>query len=142
MSLENIQLLLPFMAPILGMLGAIILFLKKSVKNKKLKNVLEKAEEFTERIIPYIKEAEKLIHYTGEEKKNYVMTRLNQYAIENNIKFNQEEVSNRIEELVGLTKEVNINCYQNESDKDVIEKSTMNETIETQIKNIIDGLAR
>ena len=142
MSLENIQLLLPYMAPILGMLGAIILFIKKSVKNKKLTNVLEMAEEFTERIIPYIKEAEKLIHYTGEEKKNYVMTKLNQYAIENKIKFNQEEASKRIEELVGLTKEVNINSCEINNDKDVIKKSTMNETIEKQIKNILDGLAR
>jgi len=32
------------------------------------------------------------------------MTKLNQFAIKNNIKFNEEEASKKIEELVALTK--------------------------------------
>lgn len=142
MSIENLQLFLPFLAPILGLLGATLLFLEKFVKNKKLKNVLEKAEEVTKNIIPYIMEAEKFINYTGEEKKKYVMTRLNQYAIENNIKFNQIEMSNKIEELVELTKNVNIKSYPITIDEEVIDKTIKNENIEKQIQNIIDRLAR
>lgn len=71
-----------------------------AVKNKNwnkicsiVKEAVSKAEEFT--------------NYTGEEKKNYVMTLANQYAIENNIKFNSDKVSNFIEEVVTLSKEVN-----------------------------------
>lgn len=142
MSIENLQLFLPFLAPILGLLGATLLFLEKFVKNKKLKNVLEKAEEVTKNIIPFIMEAEKFINYTGEEKKKYVMTRLNQYAIENNIKFNQIETSNKIEELVELTKNVNIKSYPITINEEVIDKTIKNENIEKQIQNIIDGLAR
>ncbi len=141
MSLENITLFLPFLAPILGLLGVTILFLKKFVKNKKLKNVLEKAEEVTKNIIPFIVEAEKFINYTGIEKKNYVMTRLNQYAIANDIKFDQEEISNKIEELVELTKQVNKKSLVTIDEK-VSEETIENESIQNQIKNIIDGLAR
>lgn len=140
MNLRNIQLFLPFLAPALGFLGATVLFLKKFVKNKKLKKVLEKAEEVTKKIIPFIVEAEKFINYTGEEKKNYVMTKLNQYAISNNIKFNQEEASNKIEELVELTKQVNVKSYPDSINEKEIEETIKNEAIEKQIKNIIDGL--
>ena len=103
--------------------------------------MLEKAEEVTKNIIPFIVEAEKFINYTGIEKKNYVMTRLNQYAIANDIKFDQEEISNKIEELVELTKQVNKKSLVTIDEK-VSEETIENESIQNQIKNIIDGLAR
>ena len=58
-------------------------------------------------ILPFIREAEKLEHYTGIEKKTYVMTRAAQYALERKIIFNEKLVSERIEEVISLTKQVN-----------------------------------
>ena len=142
MKLEDIQLFLPFLAPALGLLCTTIVFLKKFVKNKKLKKVLEKAEEITKEIIPCIMEAEKFVNYTGEEKKNFVMTKLNQLAIINNIKFNEEEISNKIEQLVSLTKEVNVNNTSNYINNVQIQEEIKKDSIEQQIQNIIAGLAR
>lgn len=63
------------------------------------------------KICSFVKEAvtkaEEFKHYTGEEKKAYVMTLANQYAIKKGIKFNTTKVSNFIEEVVKLSKEVN-----------------------------------
>lgn len=60
-----------------------------------------------------IKTAETLSHYTGAEKKEYVMTKANQFAITKSIKFNADKVSSLVEDLVALTKQVN----QREKDK-------------------------
>ncbi|MDE7264619.1 MAG: hypothetical protein K2N64_08165, partial [Anaeroplasmataceae bacterium] len=108
MNPENMHLYLSILAPMLTLLCTTVVFLQKFVKNKKLKRVLEKTEQITREIIPYITEAERFVNYSGAEKKEYVMTKINQYALENHIKFNQEEISKRIEELVALTKEVNV----------------------------------
>ena len=51
--------------------------------------------------------AEQFTNYSGEEKKEYVMTRVNQFALENKIKFDSEAVNEKIEELIGLSKKVN-----------------------------------
>ncbi len=47
------------------------------------------------------------MHYSGEEKKEYVMTKANRYAIENDIAFDEDAVSEKVEELITLSKEVN-----------------------------------
>lgn len=60
-----------------------------------------------------IQDAEKMTHFTGAEKKEYVITKANQFAIEKGIKFDAQKVGELIEELVKLTKKVN----QREKDK-------------------------
>lgn len=71
-----------------------------AIKNKQWKKICDFIKDG-------VKEAEKFTHYTGEEKKAYVMTLANQYAIKKGIKFNTTKVSNFIEEVVKLSKEVN-----------------------------------
>ena len=46
-------------------------------------------------------------NYLGNEKKEYVITKLNQFAIENNIDFDKEKLDERIEKLIKLSKNVN-----------------------------------
>ena len=53
--------------------------------------------------------AENFTNYSGSEKKEYVMTRMNQLAIENGIAFDAKAISDKIEELIQLSKEVNYN---------------------------------
>ena len=45
--------------------------------------------------------------YLCDEKKEYVLTRINQLAIENGINFDVKAISDKIEELIKLSKEVN-----------------------------------
>lgn len=119
---EKIEVILSIMAPLLTLLCTTIVFFQKFVKNKRLKYMLEHAEKITKMIIPYIVEAEELINYTGVEKKEYVMTKLNQYAIENKLKFDSNIISGKIEELLSMSKKVN---YKDDIDNNV-EKEMLN----------------
>ncbi len=143
MNPENIHLYLSIVAPMLTLLCTTVVFLQKFVKNKKLKKVLEKTEQITRELIPCITEAEKFVNYSGAEKKEYVMTKINQYALDNHIKFDQDEISKRIEELVSLTKEVNTNgvSIKKEVINAEIERNSTSE-ISEKIKNIIEGMKK
>ena len=68
------------------------------------------------------------------------MTKLNQFAIDNDIKFNKEETSSKIEELVDLTKNVNVkNTTSSPNDVSLYNSKS---DIEKKIQDIIEGLAR
>ena len=51
----------------------------KFVKSAKAKKVCEQVIEIGNAVIPYIEQAETFAHYSGEEKKAFVMTKANQY---------------------------------------------------------------
>lgn len=110
---ETLQIWLPIVSGFVGILITFLSFIIPLVKNSKAKKILETSVKIAEAVQPYIIEAEKFINYTGEEKKSFVMTKANQYAIDNKLKFNVEEVSKQVETLVALTKQVN----QREKDK-------------------------
>lgn len=111
--MQNIQIILSLVGTMIGLLVTILTIASKFVKNAKIKKALEQTVNITNSIIPYIYEAEKFASYTGEEKKAYVMTKANQFAISNNIEFNEDDISEKIEQLVTLTKQVNIKEQKN-----------------------------
>ena len=106
--MENLEIILSAAGTALGLLVTTVTFLAKFIKNAKAKKVAENIVKIGNAMIPYIQEAETFLNYSGEEKKQYVMTKANQFAIDNNIPFNAEAVSDKIEELIGLTKQVNV----------------------------------
>lgn len=113
----------PIISGLLGIFVTAATFLIPYIKNAKAKKILETAVKVAEAVQPYIIEAEKFANYSGEEKKAYVMTKANQYAIEHKLNFNAEEVSKQVESLVNLTKQVN----QREKDKVATEKVDIQE---------------
>ena len=56
-----------------------------------------------------------LLVASGESMINAGMTKANQYAIDNGIKFNEEETSAKIDELVALCKVVNVNTTREQN---------------------------
>ena len=58
-----------------------------------------------------------LLVASGESMINAGMTKANQYAIDNGIKFNEEETSAKIDELVALCKVVNVNTTREKNQK-------------------------
>ena len=106
--MENLEIILSVAGTALGLLVTTVTFLTKFIKNAKAKKVAENIVKIGNAMIPYIQEAETFLNYSGEEKKQYVMTKANQFAIDNNIPFDAEAVSDKIEELIGLTKQVNV----------------------------------
>lgn len=139
--IDNLKLIISLGAPMLGFLSTTIIVLKKYVKNNKLRKALEKSEEIINKIIPCVAEAENHLNYSGEEKKEYVMTKINQYAIENGITFDKEVISTKIEELIELSKKVNTGA-PSENANELVCNNDSNKTkdIALAIQNIIDGL--
>lgn len=106
--MEEIEIILSLLGTCLGLTITVLTFLVKGRKSIKGKKTAESLLEVCNILMPYITQAEKLVNYSGKEKKEYVLTKANQYAIENGIKFNELEISEKIEELIGFTKEVNL----------------------------------
>jgi len=117
--LENLEIFISLGAAILGLFISTLTFLSKFIKNAKAKKTAQNIIKITQDIIPFIKEAEKFIHYTGSEKKNYVLIKALRLVIDNKMKVNENTISDTIDELVRLTKEVNIrNNYINKNGYD------------------------
>ena len=51
--------------------------------------------------------AENFSNYSGEEKKQFVLTKVNQFAIENGLKFDAETTAAQVEKLIELSKKIN-----------------------------------
>ena len=107
--MKNLELIFSLLATILGLLITLITFIKKYVSNLKAKKIIEQSLKICNILLPLIEKAEEFSSYTGQEKKEYVMTKANQYALDNGIKFNEEFISNKIEDLLSLTNQVNVN---------------------------------
>ena len=105
--MENIEIIISIASAALGLLITTVTFISKFVTNAKAKKAMENIVKIGNAIVPYIEEAETFMNYSGEEKKQYVLTKANRFAIDNNIKFDEQAVSDKIEELVTLTKQVN-----------------------------------
>ena len=54
-----------------------------------------------------MEEAEEHTNYTGAEKLKYVLSEVFKYCVENHIKYNEDKVVEKIEELVEFSKKVN-----------------------------------
>ncbi len=106
-TMENTEIILSISSAALGLLITTVTFLSRFIKSAKAKKAAENLVKICNVIITFIEEAEGYLNYNGEEKKQYVMTKTNQYAIDNKIKYNAEIVSNKIDEFVALTQQVN-----------------------------------
>lgn len=118
MEMEKLTLVLSTAGTILGLLLMILATTCKWIKNSKAKKIAENIIKIGNFILPYIEEAEKFVAFTGEEKKAYVMTKANQYAIDNKIEFDEAKTSAKIDEIVALCKVVNIKASNSDLQKD------------------------
>lgn len=107
----NLEIFLSLLGTSLGFILSLLTLIIKISKNKKVKKTAEQMVSITEQLNTFIMEAEQFKNYTGAEKKNFVLTKINQFAIDNKIKFSFETISNKIEEIISLTK--NVNCSIN-----------------------------
>ena len=105
--MDNLEAIISVAGTAFGLLVTAVTFLIKFINNAKAKKAAENIIKIGNAVIPYIEQAEQFINYSGAEKKEYVVTKANQFAIAQGIEFNAETVSDKIEELVKLTKEVN-----------------------------------
>ncbi len=116
--MENIKELITIISAVLGLLATVTGFLIPLVKTVRAKNKLSAINKLTAQLQSFIMDAEQLVNYTGAEKKEYVLTKANRFAIDNDLPYNEQEISGKIEELITVSKNVNYN------EKPAVEKPT------------------
>ena len=95
--MDKIKIIISLLATTLSLLFTTSLSLFKFINSKKL----------NKKIIDLMKIAKEFTNYSGIEKKEYVLTKLNQLSIDNKVNFDIEKASSKIEELISLSKNVN-----------------------------------
>lgn len=105
--MEEMKLYISLIVFFLGLITSIISIVIKYTKNIKVKNNLQNMLMIIDEIIPLIIEAEEFLSYSGEEKKEYVVSRIFRKLNNCNIKIEEEKIDTIIEKLVDFTKEVN-----------------------------------
>lgn len=106
--MEAIKEIIIIASFVVGLITTATGFLIPLVKNRKAKKALEALNSIAGQIQPLVVEAERFVNYTGAEKKQFVLTKINDFAIKNKIPFDETATSNLIEEIVATTKQVNM----------------------------------
>lgn len=84
-----------------------ITFLFKNSKNKKFRNYAEKWNDVQFKLIDLIETAEKLINFRGADKREWVLTKVHQFCINNGITYEHKKAEALLERFVAHTKNVN-----------------------------------
>lgn len=111
--MENLEQIITIASAGVGLLATITGFLIPLVKNVKAKNKLMALNQLSTLLKSLIVEAEQFVNFTGEEKKEYVLTKANRYALENKIPFDESTIDEEIEKMVKLSKNVNVRSSNN-----------------------------
>lgn len=114
--IENLKEIISLIVAIITLSSFLITFIAKNSKNIKVRRFAENLNVITKEVNKYVILAEDFINYTGKDKKEWVITKVNQFAIENGINFDVEVVGDLIEQAVALSKRVN----QRDKDKEVL----------------------
>lgn len=105
--MEHLEWILSIAGTVLSLIIFCISFLIKLLQIRRARKKEQGQATLLDAVAPIVEIAEMFVGYSGEEKKEYVMTKVNQFAIENGIEFNSELVSQKVEELIALSKQVN-----------------------------------
>ena len=105
--MENAELVLSFIGTALSLAAMCALFIIKLIRAAMAKKRTQEGAMLLDAVVPLMEIAEKFVNFSGEEKREFVLTKLNQFALENGLNFNAETISTKIEELIELTKRVN-----------------------------------
>lgn len=107
--MENMEYIVSLAGAALSILAALLTIAVKFVKAVNELKAREGKEEIGKKLPELIEEAEKFEEYSGAEKKAYVMDKIAEYAEEAGIEADLQYVSEKIEELVELSRQVNAN---------------------------------
>ena len=113
-ALKSTQAVISLISVVIALIGTLAGIIAKYVQNAKTKKAAEKAQkiaqdllEITNAVNEAVKAAENKLNFTGADKKEWAMTQVQQFALDNGIIFDKQEVDKLIEEAVAFTKTVN-----------------------------------
>ena len=105
--MENLEYIFSLVGTVLSFLVALLTLVLKLMKVLKDKSITEDREKLVEKLLELVVEAEGMLDYSGKEKKAYVMEKVSEFASREDIEADLEFVSEEIEKLVELSKQVN-----------------------------------
>ena len=105
--MEKLEYIFSLVGTVLSFLVALLTLVLKLMKVLKDKSITEDREKLVEKLLELVVEAEGMLDYSGKEKKAYVMEKVSEFASRENIEADLEFVSEEIEKLVELSKQVN-----------------------------------
>ena len=104
------------LAIIIPMMIGILVLISKLTKNLKLRKIAENLVKVEKVVFDYVNNAEGFVNYSGNDKKEWVKTKVNQFCITNKITYKDEIIDEIIENYITLSKTVN----KRESEKEVL----------------------
>lgn len=105
--MEDIKIIMSIVATILGLLATILTSIIKLLKTNNEKERINNLLIITKEIQEFIIEAENVVS-CGKEKLQYVIEKTNEFMAINNIDISEDEILDKIEELLELTNKVNV----------------------------------
>lgn len=93
--------------PAIGFLISLLIFICKQSKSRKAQKVAANLLFINERVREAIVLAEDYINYSGSDKKEWVITKVVEACLENNVTYSREAISEVIEACINLSKQVN-----------------------------------
>ena len=105
--MENAELILSLAGTAFSLMVTCLIFIIRLVKTAKDRKRMQNYSFLDDAVAPLMEIAEGFTNYSGEEKKQFVLTKVNQFAIENGLKFDAEETAAKVEKLINLTKKIN-----------------------------------
>jgi len=106
--MQNLPTIISISCTALGLLVTAITFIVRFIKSLKEKRLAQDTLKICEALKGFVASAEKFLNYSAQEKKEFALTKANQFAIDNKIPFNAAFIGDKIEELVRLSKQVNV----------------------------------
>ncbi len=128
--MENAEIIISLAGTVISLLIAVVTFISKFLKSEKAKTTAENIVQICDEILPLIKQAEQFVNFSGQEKKEYVMTLMRKYALDNGISFDFGMLDEKIDDLVDFTKNVNVKTF-------VGEENTKSKTCTEKIGNVV-----
>ena len=105
--MDKLDYIFSWVGTVLSFLVALLTLVLKLMKVLKDKSITEDREKLVEKLLELVVEAEGRLDYSGKEKKAYVMEKVSEFASREDIEADLEFVSEEIEKLVELSKQVN-----------------------------------
>jgi hypothetical protein len=106
LSVQDVKDQLELFLTILSLLAAVIGFYAMMTSSVKAQKIAEAMNEINQYAHDAVEKAEDFIDYSGNSKKQFALTYINQECIENGIPFNSALASELIEKAVALSNKV------------------------------------
>lgn len=128
--IEIARIVMMSLSVIMLVVSVILSILAKS-KNKKVSNAATNLLMMTEECRKLMNLAEGITGFGGATKKEWVLIKLNDFAIKNNINYDEEEMSKVVEKFMELANSINAKVEESQ----VIESKSSDSTAFNPLKS-------